>query len=364
MPSRVSTKPYPPKTKAKKKETLAGQEKRDPADAPQETGDISEIQSRVTNGGDTSRWSPDVETWQTAHNLIFLILLPGVDIEKNVDVGITGVVLWITGQRNLRGGAGEEFTWSFPLPPTIDVNRSQASYKDGILKITFWNKDVSPFVPADRVSSENDHSQGHPVPILLDIVSPLKIEAPEAETYEPEMSQDDSIIFKGETLFKGGRPYRPLPLAAQLGQAPRQTLRNWIKNKTEFQGRPLQTYYLQSLDRYFVSEESIDRMANRFIKWRSGKPAGPAGPVTIGKTKDQSAFLSTSDAARILGVSPRTTWLWASQEGKAPTGKPLDVIKCTTSDHFYIHEKDVYELKKLIPRSGLQRGRRPQLAPQ
>jgi hypothetical protein len=53
-------------------------------------------------------------------------------------------------------------------------------------------------------------------------------------------------------------------------------------------------------------------------------------------------------------------WLWASHPGKAPTGKVLDVIKCTASDYFYIREKDAHDLKKLIPRSGLHRGRRPQ----
>ncbi len=177
---------------------------------------------------------------------------------------------------------------------------------------------------------------------------------PEVETHGPTMVEQDDKV-----LIKDGVRYRPLPLAAQLAQAPRQTVLNWIKNKTEFSGRPLQSYYLAPVDRYFVSEESIQRIANRFVKWPSQKPAGR---VTLGETKDKSGFLTMSDAARIIGISPRTMWLWASQD-KAPTSRPLDVVKCTTSDHFYILEKNVHELKKLVPKSGLQRGRRSQVAP-
>ena len=55
-------------------------------------------------------------------------------------------------------------------------------------------------------------------------------------------------------------------------------------------------------------------------------------------------------------------YLWATQEGKAPTDKPLDVIQDPISEHFFIREKDVYDLKAVVPRSGLPRGRRPQLA--
>jgi hypothetical protein len=122
-------------------------------------------------------------------------------------------------------------------------------------------------------------------------------------------------------------------------------------------GAPLQTYYFPPSDTYFISEQSIQRLANRFINWPNKEPAGA---VTLGETKDKSGYLGMSEAATIAGVSKRTMWLWASH-GKAPKDKSLDVIKCTTSDYFYIRERDVHYLKKIIPRSGLQRGRRPQL---
>jgi len=171
-------------------------------------------------------------------------------------------------------------------------------------------------------------------------------------------TQGRKMLEQAEKAFvQDGITYFPLSTAAPRAQTHRTTLLNWIKNKTEFAGRPLQSYHFAPLDSYFVSEESIERAANRFVKWPSQEPAGP---VTIGETKDQSGFLPMPDAARIIRVSPRTMWLWASQ-GKAPTDKPLDIIKCTASDYFYIRETDVHRLKTFIPRSGLQRGRRPQL---
>lgn len=162
-----------------------------------------------------------------------------------------------------------------------------------------------------------------------------------------------------EPVFvRDGVRYRPLAAAASLAQAHRTTLLRWIKDETKVEGQPLQTYYFAPLDTYFISEPSIQRLANRFLKWPSEEPAGA---VTLDETKDKSGFLGMSEAADIVGVSRRTMWLWVSQ-AKAPMVKPLDAIKDPISEHFYIREKDVYELKKFIPKRGLQRGRRSQLA--
>lgn len=180
------------------------------------------------------------------------------------------------------------------------------------------------------------------------------VEPAETQTHEQEMVEGDSIVFKNGTLFKAGVPYRPLAAAAPLAQTHRTTLLNWIKNKTEFAGRPLQSYHFPPANRYFVSEESISRAANRFIKWPSQEPAGP---VTIGETKDKNGYIGISKAARTLGVDHHTMWLWTTH-GTAPTDKPLDVIKDPASEQLYIREREITRLKKLIPRSGLKRGRR------
>jgi hypothetical protein len=187
------------------------------------------------------------------------------------------------------------------------------------------------------------------------------IQPPDEQQHdEARMPRDENITIKPDgTLLKDGIPYRAVAEAAPEAQAHRTTLLRWIKDDPELEGGPLESYYLAPARKHFISEKSIQRLANRFVKWdgEHGQPAGPAGHVTLGETKDKSGFLGMWEAADIVGVSKRTMWLWASH-GNAPIGKPLDVIKCPASNHFYVREKDVYDLKKLIPRSGLQRGRR------
>lgn len=180
-----------------------------------------------------------------------------------------------------------------------------------------------------------------------------KIEPSETKTQGRTMREqaDRAFVQDGITFF-------PLSAAAPVAQAPASTLLDWIKKKTQFNGRPLQGYHFAPANRYFLSEESIERAANRFVKWPSEEPAGP---VTIGETKDECGYIGLTDAARTVGVDHHTMWRWATK-GTAPTDEPIQVIKCPASDQYYVREKDVSRLKKLVPRSGLRRGRRPQLA--
>lgn len=189
---------------------------------------------------------------------------------------------------------------------------------------------------------------GNPVP-----TSP-NVGHSETETYGPTMVEDDRII------TKQGRRYFPISLAAEFAQVPRTTLLNWIKAKVEFQGRRLETYNSPTARKAYLAEESVQRLADRFVKWPSN---APAGQVVIGETDDQSGYIGIAKAARAIGVAHHTIWLWVTQ-GNAPTDRPLDIIKCSASNQFYIREKEVSEIKKLFPSSGVPRGRRPQLMPQ
>lgn len=181
------------------------------------------------------------------------------------------------------------------------------------------------------------------------------IERRDETTYHAApMLQDNSII------TKDGVRLIPLPLAAWQAHATEPTIRTWIEKRVKFGGRALKTYISPTTKGLYVTEDSVQRMAERFVKWPSGEPAGP---IVLGEADNQRGFLGMPDAARIVGVSPRTMWLWCSQPEKAPpTDKPLDVIKCTTSDYFYLRERDAHHLKSLVPRSGLKRGPRPQMA--
>lgn len=176
------------------------------------------------------------------------------------------------------------------------------------------------------------------------------------------VEQDDRII------VKQGTRYLPVSLAADIAQVPRTTLIDWIKAEKKFAGRLLQTYNSPTVHKLFLSEESVQRLANRFVKWVKEKPAGPAGAVKIAKTfaraQDQMAYIGLAKAAKAIGADYHTLWLWATQGKEAPANTSLDVIQDSASEQFYIRLKEVAELMPLIPKSGLRRGRRqrpPQL---
>lgn len=192
---------------------------------------------------------------------------------------------------------------------------------------------------------------------LLTITIPRVIEPPPPRDGATVAEDDDRII------TKQGTRYFPVSLAAERAQVPRTTLLDWIKNK-QFAGRPLETYNSPTAHKAFLSDESVHRLVNRFVKWNpeKKKPAGPAGAVTIGETRDQTGYIGLPKAARQIGVDYNTLRLWATQGKEPPVNKTLDVIQDTASQQFYIRQTDVAELKRLIPKRGLQRGRRPQPA--
>jgi hypothetical protein len=183
------------------------------------------------------------------------------------------------------------------------------------------------------------------------------IEQPTVTTHGPNVVEQD-----GKILMRDGSRYFPLALAAQRAQTSAATLLNWIKKGTEFAGEPLQSYYFAPANQYFISEEAIQRAADRFMKWPSQEPARN---VTLGETNDGSGYIAIGKVAEALRVTHTTVWNWIKHE-TAPIGRPLDVIKCTapkSGGTLYIRESDVADLKKSVPRSGLRPGRRPQLAP-
>jgi hypothetical protein len=173
------------------------------------------------------------------------------------------------------------------------------------------------------------------------------------------VSAGNKVARDKRIIAKDGVNYVPLFLAAWLAQTSETTLRSWIDRRTKFSRRPIQTYVSPATSELYVSEQSVKSMAERFVRWPSKEPTGP---ITLGETEDQTGFLGLPDAARIIGVSKRTMWLWATQ-GKSPTTKPLDVIQCTTSDHFYIRQRDIAHLQNLERPGGLKRGPKPRNSP-
>ena len=179
--------------------------------------------------------------------------------------------------------------------------------------------------------------------------------SPKEASLWPEETKGSELVRSKSIITRGGIRYYPLSLAATVTQASESALRKWLENRIKFAGRAIKPHVSLTGDLY-VSEESVERISNRFVRWPSNRPALS---VTLGETDDQSGYLGLIDVSKLLHIGHHTIWLWVTQN-KAPLDKPLDVVKCTVSDYFYIRERDVAALKASIPPSGLRRGRRPQ----
>ena len=91
-------------------------------------------------------WAPAVDIYEQNGNIVLQAELPGMD-PKDVDVRVENNVLTLRGQRKLEESVKQEnyhrversygsFTRSFTLPNVIDTEKIQASYKDGVLRLT------------------------------------------------------------------------------------------------------------------------------------------------------------------------------------------------------------------------------------
>ncbi len=169
------------------------------------------------------------------------------------------------------------------------------------------------------------------------------------EAIEAPVEQDSFLI-------RNGKPYMPLPDAVRHTGVQRETLLNWMKNLVEFDGEPIDAIYFKPTGNHFISKASVERIAKRFIRWPSNEPASN---IRLGQTEQNTGYLSTSDAARMIGIPDITLRKWVRQGG-APLNKPLDVVKDTASGYFYIQQESVLQLAKHIKEFGLARGRRAQ----
>ena len=90
-------------------------------------------------------WTPPVDIYETAEDLVIKAELPGLSTE-DVNVRVDDNVLTLTGERKREAGVGREeyhltersyghFRRSFVLPNNVDREKVQATFKDGVLLI-------------------------------------------------------------------------------------------------------------------------------------------------------------------------------------------------------------------------------------
>ena len=91
-------------------------------------------------------WAPAVDIYEQNGNIVLQAELPGLD-PKDVDVRVENNLLTLRGQRKLDESVTKDnyhrversygsFTRSFTLPNVVDTEKIQASYKDGVLRLT------------------------------------------------------------------------------------------------------------------------------------------------------------------------------------------------------------------------------------
>jgi HSP20 family protein len=95
-------------------------------------------------------WTPSVDIMEKDGNLILRAELPGLT-EKDIDLKIEGDILTLRGERKMESEDDKgtyhrmescygSFTRSFRLPDTVDYEKINAEYKNGVLKVTMPQK--------------------------------------------------------------------------------------------------------------------------------------------------------------------------------------------------------------------------------
>jgi HSP20 family protein len=90
-------------------------------------------------------WVPSLDLSDTVDSLVAELEVPGID-PKEINISVTGDVLTISGEKkkereekdhdyHLVERSYGKFSRSVRLPSTVDPDRVEASYKDGILTI-------------------------------------------------------------------------------------------------------------------------------------------------------------------------------------------------------------------------------------
>jgi len=91
-------------------------------------------------------WAPPVDILETPESIFIIVELPGLD-KKSIHVEVKENVITLKGERKFVKGIKEEqyhrieryygkFIRSFNLPSSVEKDKAEARFKDGILKVT------------------------------------------------------------------------------------------------------------------------------------------------------------------------------------------------------------------------------------
>lgn len=95
-------------------------------------------------------WSPAVDIFETEDELVLKADVPEVDL-KDIDVRVENQTLTLSGERKFEKENGSQsfhriersygqFTRSFTVPSTVDTEKVEASYQNGVLTVKLPKK--------------------------------------------------------------------------------------------------------------------------------------------------------------------------------------------------------------------------------
>ena len=98
-------------------------------------------------------WSPAVDIYESGDDIVVKAEVPGID-KDDVAVEVKDGILTLRGERKFEKEVSEKeyyrmersygtFTRSFTLPPTVDSDKIDAAFSQGVLKITLPKREES-----------------------------------------------------------------------------------------------------------------------------------------------------------------------------------------------------------------------------
>ncbi len=119
-------------------------------DINQLQGSLNRLFQDYNRGSDelttSGSFVPAVDVYDDEHNLVLKMEVPGVD-QKDIDIRLENNTLTVRGERNFEKEEKEEnfhrierrygtFSRSFTLPNSVDTEKVNANYENGVLKIS------------------------------------------------------------------------------------------------------------------------------------------------------------------------------------------------------------------------------------
>ena len=107
-------------------------------------------------------WAPPVDIYETEKEIVLKADLPGISLSE-VDIRVENNTLTIRGERNFEKDVKEDnyhrversygaFVRTFTLPNTVQAEKIEASYENGVLRVTMPKREEARPKQIDRKS--------------------------------------------------------------------------------------------------------------------------------------------------------------------------------------------------------------------